>query len=366
MPSAVELIVETYVRLADREKLLDLQAHRETLLVGLAGIIGIDPRIAVEEVRREMAVIRAGLEQLDGGSRGAATVDIKPTRIVTVAAQPDDLPIAELAQQTPRQRVVAPQEVTAVKDASEVRDTTSFQEVAEPQDISLVDATTEIHERVGARDAVESEAEMFQLIGGSRGVARADNEPTGIGGSAVTILLQDGGATKIAPELLVQQAGELQELAGIKAACGAQIAEAQGATGTQDMTLVDKVVEVHERVEVVDALQVEEEALRTTKVEGAPPIAEVGERLEAGKVTTTSASVSFSGLPVLPQLEASIAKSSDEARSATDKSLSNEVSQGGENPPSIEEFWALLSTWDRQKYLARQQHVLERIRRLFS
>jgi inorganic triphosphatase YgiF len=64
MSRSVELIVEGYLRLNDREALHDILAHRRDLLRLLASVTGIDPRQAVAQVSEEITIIEAGLATL--------------------------------------------------------------------------------------------------------------------------------------------------------------------------------------------------------------------------------------------------------------------------------------------------------------
>ena len=64
MSRSVELIVEGYLRLNDREALHDILAHRRDLLRQLASVTGIDPRQAVAQVSEEITIIEAGLATL--------------------------------------------------------------------------------------------------------------------------------------------------------------------------------------------------------------------------------------------------------------------------------------------------------------
>ena len=78
MSGAAELIAAGYVQLKDREKLRDLLTHRQSLLDVIGCVSGIDPKLTVEEIRKEIAVIESAFRQLDGrrcsGHRRAARV----------------------------------------------------------------------------------------------------------------------------------------------------------------------------------------------------------------------------------------------------------------------------------------------------
>lgn len=64
MSRSVELIVEGYVRLNDRTALEEILAHRQDLLRQLAGVTGIDPTQAIEQVSGEITIIESGLATL--------------------------------------------------------------------------------------------------------------------------------------------------------------------------------------------------------------------------------------------------------------------------------------------------------------
>jgi hypothetical protein len=62
--SAIEQIVDAYVRLGNRGALVDLLAHRERLLINLNGRAGFDLSLPLGQIKEEIAVILAGLEKL--------------------------------------------------------------------------------------------------------------------------------------------------------------------------------------------------------------------------------------------------------------------------------------------------------------
>ena len=64
MSLSVELIVEGYVRLNDRDALEDILAHRQDLLRKLVAVTGIDPRQAISQVSEEITIIETGLATL--------------------------------------------------------------------------------------------------------------------------------------------------------------------------------------------------------------------------------------------------------------------------------------------------------------
>ena len=64
MPTAIEQIVDAYVRLGNRRALEDLSAHRQHLVDDLRGKAGLDVSTLVRQLEEEIAVIDAGLEKL--------------------------------------------------------------------------------------------------------------------------------------------------------------------------------------------------------------------------------------------------------------------------------------------------------------
>jgi hypothetical protein len=64
MPTAIEQIVDAYVRLGNRRALEDLSAHRQRLVDDLRGKAGLDVSTLVRQIEEEIAVIDAGLEKL--------------------------------------------------------------------------------------------------------------------------------------------------------------------------------------------------------------------------------------------------------------------------------------------------------------
>jgi len=66
MSSAMELIVEGYTRLKDRQSLEDLRMHRRRLAVDLKARAGFDCRSSITQVEQDIAAIEAGLETLSG------------------------------------------------------------------------------------------------------------------------------------------------------------------------------------------------------------------------------------------------------------------------------------------------------------
>jgi hypothetical protein len=71
MPNAIEKIVDTYVRLNDRQKLEDLRMHRQRLAVNFRGRPGNDFSLPLLLVEDDIAIIEAGLKRLDGAAQTA-------------------------------------------------------------------------------------------------------------------------------------------------------------------------------------------------------------------------------------------------------------------------------------------------------
>lgn len=66
MSSAIELIVDGYARLKDRQSLEDLRMHRRRLAVDLKAREGFDCRSSIALVEQDIAAIEAGLQTLSG------------------------------------------------------------------------------------------------------------------------------------------------------------------------------------------------------------------------------------------------------------------------------------------------------------
>jgi hypothetical protein len=64
MSRSVELIVEGYVRLNDRNALQQILLHRQDLLQRLTAVTGIDPQRTIDEVSQEITIIEAALATL--------------------------------------------------------------------------------------------------------------------------------------------------------------------------------------------------------------------------------------------------------------------------------------------------------------
>ena len=64
MSRSLELIVEGYVRLNDRDALQDILAHRQDLLRQLVAVTGVDPKQAIAQVSDEITIVETGLATL--------------------------------------------------------------------------------------------------------------------------------------------------------------------------------------------------------------------------------------------------------------------------------------------------------------
>lgn len=65
MSSAIQLIVDGYVRLNDRKSLEDLLSHRKKLLGDLQGRSGFDYSSAICPLKEEISAIEAGLRDVE-------------------------------------------------------------------------------------------------------------------------------------------------------------------------------------------------------------------------------------------------------------------------------------------------------------
>ena len=77
MPSAIEQIVDTYVRLKNRRGLVQLMMHRQRLAVDLKSKSGYDFSLPIGQIDEEIAIIEAGLSRLK-----ADAADLAATRPV--------------------------------------------------------------------------------------------------------------------------------------------------------------------------------------------------------------------------------------------------------------------------------------------
>ncbi|MCK1331370.1 hypothetical protein ACFKHW_38945 (plasmid) [Bradyrhizobium lupini] len=66
MSSAIELIVDGYARLKDRQSLEDLRMHRRRLAVDLKAKTGFDYGLSIAQIELDIAAIEAGLHTLSG------------------------------------------------------------------------------------------------------------------------------------------------------------------------------------------------------------------------------------------------------------------------------------------------------------
>jgi hypothetical protein len=62
----MELIVDGYTRLKDRQSLENLRMHRRRLAVDLKARGGLDMRFSIGQIEQDIAVIEAGLQTLSG------------------------------------------------------------------------------------------------------------------------------------------------------------------------------------------------------------------------------------------------------------------------------------------------------------
>jgi hypothetical protein len=71
MPSAIEQIVDTYVRLKNRRGLEAMLMHRQRLAIGIKGTV-YDRSLVIEKVDEDIAAIQAGLKRLTATNQVAA------------------------------------------------------------------------------------------------------------------------------------------------------------------------------------------------------------------------------------------------------------------------------------------------------
>jgi hypothetical protein len=77
--SAIELIVDAYVRLGDHKSLEDLLAHRQRLAVNLKSLKGFNVRVPLGQIEKEIAEVLGGLNKLrSGGSEAGGASEIEP------------------------------------------------------------------------------------------------------------------------------------------------------------------------------------------------------------------------------------------------------------------------------------------------
>ncbi|MCP3466440.1 MULTISPECIES: hypothetical protein [unclassified Bradyrhizobium] len=68
MSKAIELIVEGFTRIRDRQSLEDLRMHRRRLAVDLRSIEGFDCRQSIAQIDDDIEVIESGLRSLDSSA----------------------------------------------------------------------------------------------------------------------------------------------------------------------------------------------------------------------------------------------------------------------------------------------------------
>jgi hypothetical protein len=73
MPSAIQQIVDSYVRLKNRRGLDELMMHRQRLAVDLKSRSGYDFSLPIDQINQEIAIIEAGLSRLKAESAGPGT-----------------------------------------------------------------------------------------------------------------------------------------------------------------------------------------------------------------------------------------------------------------------------------------------------
>jgi hypothetical protein len=71
MPSAIEQIVDTYVRLKNRQALEAMLMHRQRLAISIKGGL-YDRSLVIEKVDQDIAAIQAGLKRLTATNQAAA------------------------------------------------------------------------------------------------------------------------------------------------------------------------------------------------------------------------------------------------------------------------------------------------------
>ena len=66
MSSAIELIVDGYAGVKDRQSLEELRIHRRRLAGDLKAWAGFDCRLSIAQIEQDIAAIEAGLKTLSG------------------------------------------------------------------------------------------------------------------------------------------------------------------------------------------------------------------------------------------------------------------------------------------------------------
>jgi hypothetical protein len=70
MPSAIEQIVDAYVRLNDRRTLERMMVHRQRLAIDLRAMSGLDFSVPLRQINEDIAAIGTGLAKLDSEAAG--------------------------------------------------------------------------------------------------------------------------------------------------------------------------------------------------------------------------------------------------------------------------------------------------------
>ena len=66
MSSAIELIVDGYAKVKDRQSLEELRIHRRRLAGDLKAWVGLDCRLSIAQIEQDIEAIEAGLEMVSG------------------------------------------------------------------------------------------------------------------------------------------------------------------------------------------------------------------------------------------------------------------------------------------------------------
>jgi hypothetical protein len=79
--SSIQLIVDAYVRLGDRQSLEDLLVHRQDLAENMTGATDYDFSMLLGELNNEITVVLGGLDKLQrvaGASEAGGTNEAEP------------------------------------------------------------------------------------------------------------------------------------------------------------------------------------------------------------------------------------------------------------------------------------------------
>jgi hypothetical protein len=95
--SAIECIVNAYVRLGNRVALVDLLAHRERLLIDMNGRTGFDFSLPLGQIKEEIAVVLAGLDKLRlaGAALQKPVAPVKPNQPNSIALSDSNKPMPQ-------------------------------------------------------------------------------------------------------------------------------------------------------------------------------------------------------------------------------------------------------------------------------